>query len=259
MGEIALKYEGVAYNTRYYETGYNILSEMNIRLSNVCKEKKGTLLEIINNINVGRDQKFIRIVSDPINQLKVISNEITECLCRFLQENSGKKWRFRDIYVSIAYEFTNEDDGWRWATEEKGLSIDTLLSGKDRGDNNDDISTFRHLTSITQNNVFYNSKENARNEHHYIPDDLDEYDEDGKLLGSIACYEKYLKKSDTNYIHYVLSISSYSQHFTNDDSRESIVNIKHNMKGMIISDFMDRIDVELCLLYLEYLGKKKGR
>ena len=253
LGECSLKYEGVAYNSRVFESGYNVLTQLNTGLSNACKEKRTILMGEIDDIKTGRDLKPVRIVSDPFNQLKVLTNEIIECLRKFLQENIGKKWRYRDLYVSIVYEFSDEHDGWHWATEERGLSLEGLLTESEDGC----VSALQHLITITQNNVFFNSKEDAKNEKHYIPDELDEYDEDGKLLGSIACFERYLKKSDKNYIHYILSISSYSQRFTNDNSKEAVANTKHNMREMIINDFLERIDIELCLLCLDSLSNHR--
>lgn len=250
LGECSLKYEGTVYDDREaYKEGYKLLGNLVLKLSKACVEKRTTLMGVIHRIKTGQESNSIRIVSDPINQIKVITNEINDCLCYFLRNSNGEKWRYQDLYVSIIYNYSSENNKWYWATEEKGLPLESLLG------NSDPQSTMKHLMSVTENCAFFNSKEDANKAGNYIPDEFDEYDEEGKLLGSIACFERHLRKSDKEYIHYILSISSYSQRFSIDNSKSAISTIKHNIKELIINDFIERIDIELCLLYLDYLAK----
>lgn len=75
----------------------------------------------------------------------------------------------------------------------------------------------------------------------------------GELKGSIACYRFDIKKNDKVYVRAVLSITSYQQQFTSDNSKDKVNNVRENMDDFVISDFEKRIRIELCLLYLAFL------
>lgn len=257
IGERSLKYEGLANDVTYFERMNNILLYLRESKNNVCKSKCRTLLSEIKRVRSRKDAVPQRIISNPAKQLEMIANEISDCLCEFLSEEGQDKWRVDDIYVSIAYYRPADKSDWHWATEEKGLSLKDLLQEK-RDDKKIVKSTFKHIIDSGVDNIFYNSKADAEAKGCYICDDLDERDENEAPLGSIACYKRTLKQDDSKYITYIVSVTTYSRRFVSDDSQDAVDNTKYNMKHLVLSDFMKRIDIEMCLLYLDDLWKQRA-
>lgn len=83
---------------------------------------------------------------------------------------------------------------------------------------------------------------------HYIPDNEDEYDENGKLNGSIACFQYEIKKNNKTIIEFIVTITSYSQRFIQGmtDGDEVVKNVKHNIEKIVVSNYIIRAKIELC-------------
>lgn len=250
--EIANKHKQTLDKNSWEAKGYQLLSNLREETDNICKIKFTTLLNAIDSIKTNNQNAFSAVISDPSKQLDEIAKRMASSL-RYLLQEEGSSLLIDDLYVSIAYQFPLESDEWFWATEEHGLSFEDLLTPQISSfDQMEMVSTFKHLLSARGRSIFYNSKADAEKDHKYIVDDFDERSSDGKLLGSIACYEDFIKKSDKKYIHYVLTISTYSRPFTTN--LQEVENIKYNMNTHFISLFSIRIRIELCLLYLQKLG-----
>lgn len=269
LGEIASRY----YNRKKEHDKDNngaafILRSLRNATSSLCDSKYNTLVNQIHTLNNNPKGRIPEIVSNPEKQLEDISSGMANCLCELLQEDKGKKWRTDDVCVSLAYEYPHDEPGtWHWVTtNERGLSLEQLLKESDDGA----ISTMKYCLGKPGNKVFFNSKESACTEKHYLPDPNDEYDSDDKLLGSIACFEDTIKKNDIEYIHYVLTISTNDRQFVtlkeddyspNTDAKKALReledNVKFNIYNNIVRDFLKRTRVEFCLLYLSRLKHSK--
>lgn len=243
-------------NLIYLEAGYNLFDKVLMDLNYLCRSKYSSQINEI--VNIENDQLEPPIIySNPCKQLEVISNEIADCISFTLSEK-GRKFNRDDLYVSIAYNFPKYDrDSWHWAdvNSERGLSIAKLC-----GDN----TTFSYLlktASQKEPSVFFNSKQQAYDEKHYLPDDCDKYDFSNKLKGSIACFKIVIKKGDVDYIIAVVNISSYSKKFvdesvSNADIQQDVNSVYKNIENVIIKEFSERIKIELCNYYIQFLRKK---
>lgn len=254
LGELAKLYYEQSDNEPFEVGGFIFLNNLRNAFNITCKNKYSTLLSKIHALKSTQSNDIPAIISDPPKQLNIIADEMQNCLRHLLREDNNKHWaKDDDLFVSIIYQFPEEGTNakWYWATEEHGLGIEGLLKDYEGGK----TSTFKYLIANKGSVRFFNSKADAEKNCMYIEDDLDERDDNGNLMGSIACYEDFIKKGDIEYIHYVLMISTYSKKFTSSLSKEAVDNVKHNMKEFIISDFQFRIRIELCLLYLSELQK----
>lgn len=263
FGEISLKYDREKDHKKYERGAAFMLRNLRDATSTLCDSKYNTLVSVIDNIKKSSGNDIPEIISNPEKQLDGLASQISNCLCQLLQEDKGEKWRVEDVFVSIAYEYPSDAPGqWHWATRERGLSLQELFREGTEGQ----ISTMVYCLRNKGNKVFYNSKQTALAEKHYVPDLGDEYDADGNLLGSIACFEDTIKKNDVVYIHYVLTISTYDKKFVSIDAsnyeaqeeadtayQEAEDAVKYNMYKNVVSDFMMRARVEFCLLYLSRL------
>lgn len=249
-----LNNKGRENDYNYYKYSYYVLRGLKDSINNVCNTKKNTLLTKIQQIKMFDVVEAPLIVSNPQRQLDNLVKEMQSCLLDFLHVSGGKRWTTNDLYVSIAYEFPEDNTGWKWATEERGMDLPELFSTDDPDGN---ISTLLYLLNGRSSSVFFNEKEKARQRGVYLPDALDEFDDDDKLLGSIACYENKIKKGDVTYIHFVLSISSYKKKFYENDmnveQNDGLKNTRDHMENMVVFEFLERIGIELSLLYLESL------
>lgn len=258
FGEIVQRYSDnidSTDNVAVDSAGFALLNTVRKKINNICQSKSSTLLSNIDEIKTERYTGDLPIiVSDPNRQLYNIVKEFSECLRSLLEEDNGSNRVFEDLYVSLAYILPEEDPHWHWATEEKGMSFDELLSAKAKED--DCISTFQYIIKKNLQFVFFNSKEKAKQKKIYKEDGLDERDSEGHLLGSIACMRQNIKMNDTVYVEFILTVTTYSKAFSSDTSPEMINNVRHNMKEFLFNDFVLRIRTELCLLYLDYLYKK---
>ncbi len=98
--------------------------------------------------------------------------------------------------------------------------------------------------------MFFNSKEDARKQESYIKDGEDVVNENNELKGSIACYKITIKELNDVLIQAILSLSTYNKKFVNTNNKKTINNVEYNIRQYIINPFINRINVELCLLYL---------
>lgn len=181
----------------YFQRGYFSQNRLRERINKLCTQRCRMLLDKIHSIKSRGIKKSSAVVCNPKKQLETIVSGLNSCLVPFLEEiSSEKEWCEDDIYISIAYQFPQESDAWTWATEEHGLSLNELLAANAQAENQ---STFSYLLESEENSIFFNSKEKAYKEKHYIPDDLDKRDRGHNLLGSIVSY-KQAQKITTPYI-----------------------------------------------------------
>lgn len=246
-------------NALTFKYWYLLLDKLVSSIDTVCRNKLNTQIISIISLKETGDEPPI-IYSEPCNQLKSITIEMKNCIS-YLLSDKGRRFESNDIYISIAYNFPEEDkDNWQWAeqlADEKGLSIQELRAAG---------TTFSYvLDNVTEKSpyIFFNSKQEAYESGHYIPDNDDNYDSDHKLKGSIACFRIIVKKKDTEYIKAVISISSYKKQFvdlsafsTEDEQKNEIENIAHNMYSVPVSEFSERIKIELCNYYIQLLRNK---
>lgn len=190
------------------------------------------------------------IISNPVSQLQRIVNGITECLVKLLS-NVETEFAFKDFFVTIAYNFPQENDEWKWldGTTEKDMTLENLLGSKVK-------STFNHLLETGQPYYFNNRKEDAKKEGKYIYNPQDQLSEEmGETLGSIFCYRYRIIKGSKTYVDVMISISTQKKCFAKDE-KEACANVRNNMVSLIRDSFGKRIGIELSLLYLEYLKKQ---
>lgn len=231
------------------ENGF-VLRDLNGSANSICESKLLTLVDQVDYFRL-HPEKAPSIISNPRKQLDSLCKELSICLAGLLKFQDRRN--VSDLFTSIIYRFPQDSDtDWHWATSERGLSIPDLLAEKDGRK-----STFRSLLDNKGHSVFKNSKQLAFDNDQYIPDDEDEYDENGKLTGSIACYQYQIKKNDKVIVEFVVTISSYTQQFVQGmaDGDDVVRNVKHNLEKVVMRNYMIRAKIELCLLYIEYLNK----
>lgn len=228
--------------------GFVFLNSLRKGIGAICDSKLNTLIAQIENVKMSRCQPPT-IISNPLKQLQGIVDQMVQCLSQLLAEKGDNRVRGKDIYATIAYQFPMDSKDWHWATEEHGLGLDQLVATSASANK----SCFQTLLDCGDNYVFHNRKQDAFKVGKYICDEYDKKDDNGELKGSIACYRFDIKKNDKVYVRAVLSIASYQQPFTSDNSKEAVNNVRENMDDFVISDFEKRIKIELCLLYLAFL------
>jgi len=226
-----------------------ILEHVDLGTDKICDNKFITLKKLIYKIKVNGSAKPPNIISNPSEQLKHIIEKMNSCLCSLLTQ-AEYKINENELYISLYYNLPLEDENkWFLAdslTPEKGLSCDELLKAKK--------STFMKVLNSDKQLVFWNSKEDASKNKHYIQDEEDRVNEKNELQGSIACYKIEIKHDNKELIKAVLSITTYSKRFVNSSNKKIIENVQYNISEHILSTFCKRIKIELCLLYLLILG-----
>lgn len=241
------------------ESGYELFDKLLDTVGYICNRKCSTQMKTIENIKKN-GEKPPKIYTKPCDQLKDILSELCSCITYVLSDKS-RKFNRNDIYASVAYNFPKERDNvWKWAdvNNERGLSIEKLTNAD---------TTFSYLLNNTNEHstsIFYNSKQEAYEIGRYLPDECDEYDKSGKLKGSIACFKINLKKSDETYITAVLGISSYNKQFVDvpykkkeqEEYISQIENVRKNIENLIVAELSERIKIELCNYYLQFLRDK---
>lgn len=223
-----------------------ILENICICTSQICDNKFINLKKLIYEIKTSSLSIHSQIISRPCEQLKYITEKINRCLCRLLTQNEYSI-NEDELYVSLYYSFPLESDEWYLAENtapERGLCIEKLL---------DDKSTFSKCLSSKKPLVFWNSKEKARKNDSYIPDEDDAVDDNEELKGSIGCYRITITHNNKELIKSVLSITTYNKKFVNSKNKKIIENVEYNIENHILQYFKKRINVELCLLYLSHL------
>lgn len=236
--------------------GFLFLNSLRKGIGTLCDSKLNTLITQIEKTKKENIEAPV-IVSNPQKQLQVIADQIKECLSQLLTEKGDNPVNGKDIFATIAYQFPCESTQWYWATEEHGLGFDQLVQSS--VPSNSGISTFQSLLESGHNYLFFNRKQDAFQSGKYICDEYDERDDQDHLKGSIACYKFDIKKNDKVYVRSILSVTSYQQRFSADESKQTIDNVRGNMSDFVISDFSKRIKIELCLLYLSLLQKNNSK
>lgn len=227
------------------EVANYIRERVDSRISKVCDNKYNTLISLISDIRLGKENP-IYIISKPCEQLKNITNEMSSCL-RELLVHDGYVINEDEMYVSIFYKFDIKDE-WEQTQSpfpEMGLPVDEVT--------NNINSTFSHTLLSKNGIVFINNKQEGFVRNQYIPDKDDRYDDSGNLKGSILCYRIICRKNGTEHIKAVLSISTYDKRIEPSNVLEKRKNVQDNIKNYIIKEFEKRIKIELCLLYLSEL------
>lgn len=229
------------------------------------KGKRDFLQEIIKNVDKIYDEKLstvrnriiiekecnkekAEIISNPKNQLRRIIEGMTECLVNLLNSDEHIL-KFGDFLITIAYCFPKEKTAWQWTddSKEKDMELDDLL-------NQNCLSTFNYILKTNNPYYFNNSKENAKANGQYAYTPLDELSANSNgIVGSIFCYRYRIKKANITYVDAMLSITTQKKRFSRYDD-ESYTNVVcENMVSIVKDYFGKHINIELSLLYLEYL------
>ena len=188
-----------------------------------------------------------KIISNPNHQLSSILVAITSCIVE-LMKTPDLSFSFKDFYVTLTYNFPLENGDWSWTDgiTEKYMTLEELLSDNVK-------STFNYLRKSKKPYYFNNKKEEAKREDRYVYNPQDELNsENGEPVGSIFCYNYKIKKGTKIYIDAMLSISTQRKRFAPEDD-EQIKNARNNLVSLVKDYFGKRIEIELSLLYLEYL------
>lgn len=235
------------------ENGF-VLRDIKDSTNKICESKLLTLTEAIDGYVTYKDTVPPQIISDPKNQLENLSKELSECLARLLKFKERRD--DTDVFTSMLYRFPQEDSVWKWATSERGLPIAELFGPEDRNPK----SSIESLIGDVGHTLFFNSKQQALENGKYIPDDEDEYDNEGHLKGSIACYQFEIKKNDRVVVEAAFSITSYRQKFVEDaeNGDDMVQNVRFNIERVLMHNYILRAKIELCLLYLQYLHDSRS-
>ena len=226
----------------------SFLQEIIKNVDNICAEK---LSSIKNRIVDEKELEKAMIISNPNNQLKRIIEGITECLVNLLN-NDKNNFKFGDFFVTIAYNFPQDNADWQWTegNSNKDMELDELLKP-------DCLSTFNYILKTHKPYYFNNSKEEAKTNGQYAYTPLDELSAESKeIVGSIFCYRYQIKKGNTVYVDAMLSITTQKKRFA-EENVESCKNVRENMISIVKDHFEKRIGIELSLLYLEFLKSQE--
>lgn len=229
-----------------------VLRDLNNSANTICESKLATLTDKVD-YYIAHPAEAPAVVSDPRKQLNSLAQELSICLAGLLKFQDRRN--VADLFTSIIFRFPqNKDKNWQWATSERGLSIPDLFTGREGRK-----STFKSLLDNKGHSIFRNSKQSALENNQYIADNEDEYDEEEKLKGSIACFQYEIKKNNRVIIEFVVTITSYSQQFVQGmkDGDDIVKNVKHNLEKVVMPNYMVRAKIELCLLYIKYLNEGK--
>jgi len=243
-------------DTKYKNYKLELLEKLRELTSGLCVSKIVTLTNKIEKIIDG--EKPTPIISNPSQQIKSIEDAILEILCGTL---STEKYKFvpNDFSISLVYNF---DDNWilESTTDRTNSANDLIANNK---------SLFYHLLNSKTDYLFYNSKQVAKNQNHYLDSNSDSYDETDNnhiLLGSILCKKIFIKGNSKNLIKAMISIATYDKQFVDippiektklsKNDKERMETVKINIKEHVIKEFESRLEIELCLKYLEHLYKK---
>lgn len=230
-----------------------VLSELKSSTNVVCENKLSTLIDQLDSFVACPSKNPPRIITNPTRQLDTLAKELSICLATLLKFQERRN--VTELFTSIIYRLPESgDNSWHWATTERGLSISDLIIPHDGRS-----STFQQLLDSKGHSIFKNSKQAAYDANQYIPDTEDEYDENGKLKGSIACFQFGIKKSNKTLIEFVITITSYDQQFVQgkSDSDPIVQNVRHNLEKVVLPNYVVRAKIELCLLYIKQLHEKR--
>lgn len=239
----------------------DLLKTISASLNDVCKIKIESQLQQIEKITEGKivaDHVF----TQPCNQIKNISMELVKNLA-FLTSEKSYQHDVSDFKISVAYNFPDIDDKhWSIADSFLGTGLDSKVLL-------DPSSTLNYLLSSNENLVYFNSKQEAYEKHHYVPSNSDVRDSDGKLKGSIACFLIEYASKNHVYIKAVLTISTQKRRIVDDNKyykkgkideemyRSACDCIYDNIDENIVKYYQYRLGVELCNFYVQYLYNKQ--
>ena len=225
------------------ETLYGTLNECSTAIiEKVVLEK----LDYIECLLKGNRSKVLSPINEPEKVLNNVIHGMSDVLTKLLSYKQNNV-RAKDLFINIYYCFPYEDDN-KWyrsqnSKQEKGLRIDELL--------HPNTSFFEALYS--QNRfVYYNSKKDAKEANHYLPDGED----DSKLNGSIACYLYSVVNNEKEYIRFMITVASYGKRFSKSDSKEENSNIAWNLRRCVFPEFEMLIKSALSDLYILHLLEK---
>ena len=220
-------------------------------VDSICDEKATQVKRTIYQVKaIGVEPP--KIISNPSKQLKKILEQVSVCLVTFM-ERPDEKYSFKDFFVTLAYNFPEENKEWVWleGTTERGISLSELTKS---GNN----TTFNYIRTRQKTYYFNNKKEDAKDKGKYMYDSYDITNEaNGRPTGSIFCYNFKIRQGNVNYIDAILSISTQEKRFAEDDDKEKVENAKDNLVQLVKEYFGRRISIELSLLYLEFLHQQK--
>lgn len=236
-----------------------VLTDLNESAYTICDGKLRTLTDCVAYYLEHPGEVPPKIVSNPNRQLGIIADSLSQKISRLLGFDRQRHQRHSNdsLYTSIIYRFPQEGaQNWTFATPQRGLPITELL--KHEGDRQ---STFSYLTGNKGHIVFRNSKQVAYDKGHYIPDDEDGFDQDGKLKGSIACFQHKIMGHDKVIADFVITITTYNRKFVEEksgiDVSDTIRVMTENIDDVFMPDFIIRTKIELCLLYLQQLFEER--
>lgn len=189
-------------------------------------------------------------IDKPCLVLKKITSELIGVSSKLL---SYKKHNIRekDLYVGIYYNFPLEDET-KWyradnVRQKRGLTAEELFKPN---------TTFFDVLHSNQSYVFYNDKEVAKEQKHYVPDSEDVY-VSSKLVGSIACF-KYEITNEKAYVRFIVSITSYGKRFSKSNDPIDIQNIANNFKYNVMPEYEMLVKNAFCDLYINHLIHKSS-
>lgn len=219
-------------------------------VDSICDEKSMQIIKTIHQVKSCK-KNSPEIISNPANQLKKILEEIKSCLVMFMQ-TLDVEYSYNDFLITLAYNFPEENEDWIWleGTIERGMSLVELTDLNNK-------STFNYLRTSRKTYYFNNRKEDARKEDRYVYDPTDETNEaNNRSVGSIFCYNFKVKQGSDTYVDAILSISTQQKRFADEDKPDRIRNARDNMIALVKDYFGRRINIELGLLYLDYIENR---
>lgn len=244
------------------EAQRNMFRKIEESASVICEDKiKKQLNQIVDILSPDKQVSIPYVYTQPCEQLQIILSELTKCIC-FLISDSEHSFDRNNLDISLIYNFPNENGGiWQPVDNmhPQMLPLKKLLS---KG------STVYHLLNESKQFVFFNNKKQARTNKCYIKDIHDNDD----LCGSIGCFLLEFGKNYKTYVRAILTISTYGQQIVDESMFESLFKddntirreIKNANKHMgdnlnyVISQYKNRIGVELCNYYIQFLYKKSN-
>lgn len=188
---------------------------------------------------------YPQVLTNPAEHLRILSEKLASTIATLFSVRSHRVKPI-DVHSSIHYCFPNLDDSWHIAKGHEqydGLSTQELLQ---------EGTTFYEVLHSSNGFKFYNSKAEAKSNKHYVVDNKDVLDKDGKPLGSIACYKiELIDNNRVVYVRAVVSISTRTKPFLKKASADDLRNVEYNLKAKVFYEFAKQIAVELALLYIK--------
>ena len=223
------------------ETVYSSLNSSTTSIIEKGVLEKLTYIEgLLNN----KDKvECLRPIKKPCNTLINITDDMVTVLSKLL---TYKKYNIKekDLHVNIYYNFPLEDDQKWYKThsskQERGLKIEELLKPN--------TAFFEALHSPTHY-VYYNDKNVAKKQNHYVPDSED----DSNLNGSIACFLYDIGKGEKTFIRFIITLATYGKKFSKTDSEQENDNIALNLKRCVFPEYEMLIKSALADLYITHL------